>query len=162
MRQLDVWSTQLTEEQKNQVLRDNFSTLNKFGQFTNMSLLLSYSTSAANSTASGSFVSIPNFLGQFQSSGGLVIVFGVVGCFNGTAVAGVTTQLLVDGGIKSVSSSYSNSANLVCPEPHFWAGNLNAGSHSIDFQFKVVTGGTAITNQNGEQSYYYVIEFAKG
>ena len=160
MRQLDIWSTQLTEEQKNQVLRDNFSTLNKFGQTLGMNTLLSFNTTTNFVTASASFVSIPSFKGAFKSSGGFIIIAAVLSCYNATNPSGVNTQMVVDGRNLTNIASYGPAVQV--PHTHFNAGILNAGSHTIDFQFKA-SSGTASINPNGvETSSYYVIEFAKG
>ncbi len=156
---LDEWSSSLTEQQKNQLLKDNFSKLNQYVQFTGFELITTVSASVQ--TALTTNYVIQPYNAAIQTSGGLVAIIGTVFVygFNGL----VNYQYVIDGIAKDVHllDTLTGSTTVHQEFPLNWIGTLPAGEHTIQIQAKT-GGGTCFFGSNTSPSTYYVLEFRKG
>jgi hypothetical protein len=158
MDQLDEWSPNLDEAQKNKVLRDNFVRLNKALQFTGAELISDTNARIAQTVSTTTYTTLTAFQGKFQSSGGLCFFVGNL--YAVTNNNNCFVSLVIDGIEKKVVQVASSAGTNVML-PIFWGGLMNAGAHTIALQAKV-SGGSLTVGATDTDSGYYVIEFRKG
>lgn len=164
---LDEYNPSLTQQQKDQLIHDNFSKINTYAQFTGLALLLDNHSRLVQSINSATYVPINVMAGKFQSSGALTVI--LLNCQLAlTAGAGVDPlpylQLTVDGLEKIVSRFRidPSDSRYKIVAPIFWVGQLPAGAHTIAVNCKTPGGTTIQVGETDADSGYYVLEFRQG
>ena len=160
MQLLDQWNDNLEPEQKTKVLRENFLTLDKAIQGTNLLLLRNTASRVAQNISSSSYVALNEWQSAITSNGGLIVVLWETYVkYDGSG--NISFQLVIDGGSQKEISGMGLAANNIIQNPFSWCGILNAGTHAFSFQAKV-TGGTQIVGNTSSDSTLYVLEYMKG
>jgi len=154
MESLDVWNPNLSQDQKDKILRDNFQKLNTALQFLGFEVLQSIKNSSVQSLGT-TYAPIASMQSTFISNGGLILFIG-----NFYLVNNVTLQLLIDGQQQGLINKAQASAEVDMNVPILWSGVMPAGSHTV-----TINGKESVTGAFGSTSVisgYDIIEFRKG
>ncbi len=158
MQLLDQWNDSLEPEQKTKVLRENFLTIDKAIQSTNLTLVRTVSSLVNQNINSATYAPATAFNAQFNTNGGVCIFicnFSVV-----TANSTGYLQLVVDTQAVMVSACGINT-NGQDQVPLFYVATLPAGSHTIGVNLKS-SGGNVTFFDTQANSTIYVLEYMKG
>lgn len=167
MQQLEQYSPFLNQQQKDQLFTDNFQTLNQTLQFIGASVLSSVQL-AGESAELGSSPTNTQYVGNFVSSGGLIVFLGAIPvnlAVEGEGTLTVTLKLLIDGktvatGMTVLENSNDISEYVMQTIPLFFAGNYTAGTHTVAIQASASGPAGSFTASVGStvNTGYYIIE----